>query len=195
RAGGAQGPPRRAAGAVPVAPGADRRRAVLPAAAGPGHHRGRAGLRVGDQGKPARPPRGRPDRLRRRGGRDGRRDGAGEKGGAVVVRRIRVDAATADYAREVLNFPGLRAVLRVDCAATPPGGAAATETRYFATSLDPARVPAAALLRLVRGHWQGENSPHFVQDRGGGEGRPGCPPPGPGAGVPDPPAAPPAAPR
>jgi hypothetical protein len=100
----------------------------------------------------------------------------------VVVRRIWVDASTADYAREVLNFPGLRAVLRVDCATSPPGGAAATETRYFATSLDPARVPAAALLRLVRGHWQVENSLHFVKDRWWDEDRHVCRRPGLAAG-------------
>jgi hypothetical protein len=100
----------------------------------------------------------------------------------VVVRRIWVDAATADYARAALNFPGLRAVLRVDCVTSPPEGAATTETRYFATSLDPARVSAAGLLRLVRGHWQVENSLHFVKDRWWDEDRHVCRRPGLAAG-------------
>jgi hypothetical protein len=82
----------------------------------------------------------------------------------------------------VLNFPGLRALLRVDCATRGPGGATTTETRYFATSLDPARVSAAALLRLVRGHWQVENGLHFVKDRWWDEDRHVCRRPGLAAG-------------
>jgi Transposase DDE domain len=39
------------------------------------------------------------------------------------------------------------------------------ETRYFVSSLDPDRVTPADLLRLARGHWQIENSLHFVKDR------------------------------
>jgi len=57
-------------------------------------------------------------------------------------------------------------------------GARTCETRYFATSLDPAVVTAAALLRLVRGHWSVENSLHFEKDRWWDEDRHVCRRPG-----------------
>src|SRR5262249_53882299 len=170
RAGGAQGAPRRAVRRLPGAAGAHRRRAVLPAAAGPGDRRGRPRLRAGGQGQPARPAPGGPRRVPGRGGAGG--CGAGEKPGAVVTGRLWCDTAAADYAREALNFPGLRAVLRVDCETRPPGGAATTETRYFATSLDPAAVGPGRLLELVRGHWQGGGSLHYEKGRWGDEGPP-----------------------
>ena len=100
----------------------------------------------------------------------------------MVTRRLWCDTAAADYAREALNFPGLRAVLRVDCETRPPGGAATTETRYFATSLDPAAVGPGRLLELVRGHWQVENSLHYEKDRWWDEDRHVCRRPGLAAG-------------
>lgn len=92
----------------------------------------------------------------------------------MVVRRIWVDAATGDYGREALKFPGLRAILRVDGATIHHDGEETTETRYFAASLDPARVSATRLLAIVRGHWQIENSLHFVKDRWWDEDRHMC---------------------
>jgi hypothetical protein len=100
----------------------------------------------------------------------------------VVVRRIWCDAAAADYAREALNFPGLRVLARVDRETRPRHGAATTETRYFASSLDPARVGPARLLGLVRGHWQVENSLHYEKDRWWDEDRHVCRRPGLAAG-------------
>ncbi|MFO0825326.1 MAG: hypothetical protein U0792_19770 [Gemmataceae bacterium] len=49
---------------------------------------------------------------------------------------------TADYAREALNFPGLRAVIRVDRQTCELYGTSTKQTRYFATSMDPSRVSA-----------------------------------------------------
>ncbi len=83
----------------------------------------------------------------------------------MVTRRLWLDLETADYAREHLSFPGLRMVLRVDSETRGGGAAAAGETRYFATSLDPEAVTPARLLELVRGHWQIENGLHFIKDR------------------------------
>ena len=100
----------------------------------------------------------------------------------MVVRRIWRDAAAADYAREALSFPGLRLLLRVDRETRRRDGATATETRYFATSLDPSRVTAARLLELVRGHWEVENSLHYVKDRWWDEDRHTCRRPGLAAG-------------
>jgi hypothetical protein len=74
----------------------------------------------------------------------------------VVTRRLWCDAATAEYAREALNFPGLRVLARVDCETRRHDGTTTQETRYFATSLDPVRATPTRLLELVRGHWEVE---------------------------------------
>jgi hypothetical protein len=89
----------------------------------------------------------------------------------VVTRRTWVDAEAGAYAREALNFPGLRVLARVDSEARRAGEVVAAEARHFACSLGPQRVPATELLRLVRGHWQVENSLHPVKDRWWAEGR------------------------
>lgn len=39
------------------------------------------------------------------------------------------------------------------------------ETRYFITNLDPEVYTVKSLLEYVRGHWQVENSLHFILDR------------------------------
>jgi hypothetical protein len=100
----------------------------------------------------------------------------------VVTRRIWCDAATADYAREALSFPGLRLLARVDRETRRRDGVTTVETRYFASSLGPARVTAARLLGLVRGHWEVENSLHYVKDRWWDEDRHTCRRPGLAAG-------------
>lgn len=82
-----------------------------------------------------------------------------------MTRRLWLDVATADYAREQLSFAGLRIVLRVDSDTRGRDVKPVGETRYFATSLDPAVVTPDRLLGLVRGHWQIENGLHFLKDR------------------------------
>ena len=99
-----------------------------------------------------------------------------------MTRRVWCDTATADYAREALGFPGMRALLRVDCETKSRGADPAVDTRYFACSLDPRRTTADELLALVRGHWQVENSLHFVKDRWWDEDRHVCRRPGLAAG-------------
>lgn len=83
----------------------------------------------------------------------------------MVTRRLWLDRETADYAREALSFPGLRILLRVDSETREGRTAPTTETRYFATALDPAGVTADELLAAVRGHWQVENGLHYIKDR------------------------------
>jgi hypothetical protein len=39
------------------------------------------------------------------------------------------------------------------------------DTRYFITNLDPSAVTPSDLQKLVRDHWQIENSLHFEKDR------------------------------
>jgi predicted transposase YbfD/YdcC len=65
-----------------------------------------------------------------------------------------------------LGFPGCRIGLRVDRDQLAVNGDVVShDTRYFLTSLDPARVTAAQLLAHVRDHWQIENSHFFLKDR------------------------------
>jgi len=97
-----------------------------------------------------------------------------KKRGSVETRRIWCDTASADYAREKLKFPGLRALVRVDRQTRPRGKAATVQSRYFATSLDPSGVSAAGLLRLIRGHWCVENNLHHPKDRWWNEDRHVC---------------------
>jgi predicted transposase YbfD/YdcC len=77
-----------------------------------------------------------------------------------------VDLDNAEYIRETLNLPGCRIALRVDREVRSIDGTVHShDVRYFVSSLDPDQVTAADLLRYVRGHWQIENSLHFVKDR------------------------------
>lgn len=64
--------------------------------------------------------------------------------------------------------------MRVDRETKTPGRAGTVQTRYFATSLDPATVSAAELLRLIRGHWCVENNLHYEKDRWWDEDRHVC---------------------
>ena len=73
-------------------------------------------------------------------------------------------------------------LIRIDCQARTRGGAATSETRYFASSLDPTGVTPGRLLGLVRGHWQVENSLHYEKDRWWDEDRHVCRRPGLAAG-------------
>ena len=82
-----------------------------------------------------------------------------------MTRRLWVDTEAADYAREQLNYPGLRILARVDCEVRKHGQVLSAETRYFACSLDPERVEVGELLKLIRGHWVVENSLHHIKDR------------------------------
>jgi hypothetical protein len=83
----------------------------------------------------------------------------------VVTRRLWWDVAAADYAREALNFPGLRLLLRVDSQERAAGAVTAHETRYFAASFGRAGLTGEEALARVRGHWGVENRLHFVKDR------------------------------
>ena len=58
----------------------------------------------------------------------------------MACRRLWFNVATADYAREALKFPGLRVLLRVDSETRSRSHEPTTETRYFASSLDPAQA-------------------------------------------------------
>jgi hypothetical protein len=101
----------------------------------------------------------------------------------VVSRRLWVDTAVADYAREQLNYPGRRLLARVDCEVRTGGQLLSVEPRYCARSPDPERVAAWELLKLIRGHGAVENSLHHIKDRGWDEDRHSTKQPGKGAAV------------
>jgi len=68
--------------------------------------------------------------------------------------------------------------VRVDRQTKSRSGVVAVQSRYFATSLDPASVSAMELLRLIRGHWCVENNLHYEKDRWWDEDRHSCRRPG-----------------
>ena len=68
--------------------------------------------------------------------------------------------------RQRLNFPGARLALRLDREVRDAQDTQVLlETRYFLSSQDPQAVTPEELGRWARGHWQVENSLHFVKDR------------------------------
>jgi predicted transposase YbfD/YdcC len=72
----------------------------------------------------------------------------------------------AKYLREKLGLPDCQIANRVDSLVQQfSGEIVSQERRYDLTSLDPSKVSPQKLLRLIRGHWQVENSLHFVKDR------------------------------
>ena len=77
-----------------------------------------------------------------------------------------VNLDDAEYIRERLDFPGCQIVMRVDREVRSSAGEIRlAESRYFATSIDPASVTSSRLQAYARDHWQVENCLHFVKDR------------------------------
>ena len=76
-------------------------------------------------------------------------------------RALQASAALVGY----LDWPGAAQVFRVDRRILDTRtGEIRTEVVYGLTSLPPERADAAALLRLLRGHWTIENRLHWVRD-------------------------------
>jgi predicted transposase YbfD/YdcC len=68
--------------------------------------------------------------------------------------------------RDKLNIPDCQMILRVDREVFDAAHTRLShDTRYFITSIDPSDVKPRDLQKLVRDHWQIENSLHFVKDR------------------------------
>jgi predicted transposase YbfD/YdcC len=89
-----------------------------------------------------------------------------KKGAQIDTRKIWIDCDVADYIREKLHFAGARMAIRLDrTVKNELGEVILSETRYFITSLDPEVYTVKSLLDYVRGHWQVENSLHFILDR------------------------------
>ena len=76
-------------------------------------------------------------------------------------RALQASAALVGY----LDWPGAAQVFRVDRRILDTRtGEIRSEIVYGVTSLPPGRADAAALLRLLRGHWTIENRLHWVRD-------------------------------
>jgi predicted transposase YbfD/YdcC len=81
--------------------------------------------------------------------------------GRIERRRLVASTALADYMR----WPGLQQVFRLErTVTTKKTGQQRHEVVYGITSLAPHKADAAHLLRLVRQHWQIENTSHWVRD-------------------------------
>jgi predicted transposase YbfD/YdcC len=72
---------------------------------------------------------------------------------------------SAEYLRETLSFPGLKVVARLEREVKEGGKIILQDDRYFACSLDPVMFTPKTLMKWLRGHWQIENSLHFIKDR------------------------------
>jgi len=85
-----------------------------------------------------------------------------EKGhGRIETRIIQTSTELKGYT----DFPYLEQVFKIDRITTDLNGEnRSEETCYFATSLTSEEADASSLLNLTRGHWQIENSLHWVRD-------------------------------
>ncbi|MCY4651770.1 MAG: ISAs1 family transposase [Dehalococcoidia bacterium] len=85
-----------------------------------------------------------------------------ETEGSHGDRRERRRLWATDMLRTYLDWPGQRQVLKVESWRAVKGKQT-RQVRYAITSLGP-RIPAARLMKLVRGHWGIENRLHYVRD-------------------------------
>ncbi|WP_353733693.1 ISAs1 family transposase [Syntrophothermus sp.] len=77
------------------------------------------------------------------------------------MRKIASSAMINDY----VNFPHVGQVFRIERSRTNiKTGACSFEIAYGITSLTPEKANAKTLLKLSRGHWEIENSLHWVRD-------------------------------
>jgi predicted transposase YbfD/YdcC len=80
--------------------------------------------------------------------------------GRIEERRCWVTEDT-DWFTEKAEWAGLRSFIMIEAAREVVGQAATVERRYFISSL---AADAKQALRAVRGHWQVENSLHWILD-------------------------------
>jgi predicted transposase YbfD/YdcC len=94
---------------------------------------------------------------------------AGQEGfleiAGLEFRKLWCNALEGDWLDKSLGLRGCRIAVRLDYVHQFSDGKVESETRYYVTSIDPNFVWAALILRLIRNHWQVENSLHFVKDR------------------------------
>lgn len=86
----------------------------------------------------------------------------GQHGSRYEERRLWASPALNAYLADLLDWPDLQQVLRLERVCVEHG-ATTRQVRYLMTSLPPS-VPPARLLTLARGHWAIENRLHYVRD-------------------------------
>jgi hypothetical protein len=92
--------------------------------------------------------------------------------GRIEIRKIQTSTVLNDY----VQFPHVGQVFRVertrfDLSGKPHSQDGPTEVIFGITSLTPQKADAKRLLALNRGHWEIENSLHWVRDETFGEDR------------------------
>ena len=96
---------------------------------------------------------------------------SGKKAGAIERRRIWIDEVLADFIREELGFPGARQPVMLEKEMVNIATWEVSRERwYLLTSLDSRRWAPQELVRVIRNHWEVENSLHHGKDRSWGEG-------------------------
>lgn len=86
----------------------------------------------------------------------------GRHGGRYEERRLWASPALNTYLADLLDWPDIQQVIRVERRCVERG-VATRQVRHLITSLPPS-VPARHLLCLARGHWAIENRLHYVRD-------------------------------
>jgi predicted transposase YbfD/YdcC len=83
----------------------------------------------------------------------------------VIVHKIAVSTADADFVREAWDVPNCRTLVCKVREVWKDGKRLSSTKRYFVSSLDARVVPPERFLELSMGHWQVENRLHLVKDR------------------------------
>ena len=83
----------------------------------------------------------------------------------MIVRKIFVNTADADFVRTAWNVPNCRTLLCTIREVWKERQLLSCEKRYFVSSLDAQVVLPERFLELVQGHWQIENRLHLIKDR------------------------------
>jgi len=86
----------------------------------------------------------------------------GQHGSRHEERRVWASPALNAYLADLLDWPGLQQVLRLERLCVEHSQTT-RQVRHLITSLPPS-VPPHRLLGLVRGHWAIENRLHYVRD-------------------------------
>jgi hypothetical protein len=83
----------------------------------------------------------------------------------VIVHKIAMSTADADFVREAWDVPNCRTLICKVREVWKEGKRLSCTKRYFVSSLDAQVVSPERFLELCCGHWQVENRLHLVKDR------------------------------
>jgi predicted transposase YbfD/YdcC len=83
----------------------------------------------------------------------------------VIVRKIVVNTADAEFICKAWNVPNCRTLICTVREVWKDGKLVSRQVRYFVSSLDASQVSPEQFLKLVQGHWQVENRLHLIKDR------------------------------